>query len=118
MIVKTDTSTSIDIKYLNASYHPEILDMNMKTRYDFKDSLKYELIDSTSFKLVIPKKSTALIGLPYGWFSRDYSVCFKQQNGKIDTLGKTINYKLINKKGEDIITARPLRKQILYIDVK
>ena len=72
MIVKTDTYTPIDIEYLNAFYHPEILDMNAKTTYDFKDSLKYELIDSTSFKLVIPKKSTALISLPYGWRNRDF----------------------------------------------
>jgi len=85
IIVKTGTYTPIVVEYLNTFYHPKILDLNAKSEYHFNDSLRYEIIDSTSFKLVIPEKSTAHIGLPYGWRYRDYSILFKHENGQVDS---------------------------------
>ena len=118
MIVRSSTYTQIDKDILQAFTTDEILDINPKSKYDFNDTLIYQIIDSATIKLIIPPNSTTLLQLPYGWNYRNYDITFEHINGKTDTLGKTLDYTVLNKKGEEIQKPIPHRKQILYIDLK
>lgn len=118
MTVTTKTYTPIDVDFLTAYTKKGILEMNPKSKYEFKDTLIYQIVDSISFKIIIPPKSTNLVQLPYGWNYRDYIITFGYPNNQIDTLGKSLNYKILKKNGDEIKNTRPHRKQILYIDLK
>ena len=116
--ISSNTSESLGLESKIVLWKDSIFEINHENDISFSDTLKWESIDKNKHSIVIPSNSTALVQLPHGWQTNQYSVTIRYHDGKIDSILQDLDYMVVRKDGKTAEEPRAYSDDKIFINVK